>query len=161
MKWSVKTHCAWLANLLATSSLFSFTTRGNDMIELDEFTQAYIDCALWSTNDESTPGGGNPFDDNYDENDIDDDTFRTMITDCQQFQRQNAIDIIDENYLQESHHSIEEMAGHDFWLTRAGHGAGFWDGDWKDAAGQRLTKSSETFGEFNLELGDDGKIHGY
>lgn len=24
------------------------------------------------------------------------------------------------------------MAGHDLWLTRNGHGAGFWDGDWRD-----------------------------
>ena len=26
-----------------------------------------------------------------------------------------------------------ERIGHDFWLTRNGHGAGFWDGDWDDA----------------------------
>ena len=25
---------------------------------------------------------------------------------------------------------VDEYAGHDFWLTRNGHGAGFWDGDW-------------------------------
>ncbi len=25
-----------------------------------------------------------------------------------------------------------QRAGHDFWLTRQGHGAGFWDGDWPD-----------------------------
>lgn len=26
----------------------------------DAFTSAYIECALWSTNDESTPQGGEP-----------------------------------------------------------------------------------------------------
>jgi hypothetical protein len=25
-----------------------------------------------------------------------------------------------------------ERFGHDFWLTRQGHGAGFWDGDWPE-----------------------------
>ncbi len=56
-------------------------------------------------------------------------------------------------------HSKAAQAGHDFWLTRNGQGAGFWDGDWPKAAGKRLTKSSKTFGETTLYVGDDGKIH--
>ena len=29
-------------------------------------------------------------------------------------------------------YSAEDLAGHDFWLTRNGHGTGFWDaGRWK------------------------------
>jgi len=54
-----------------------------------------------------------------------------------------------------------DRAGHDFWLTRNGHGAGFWDGDWPDDAGGRLTEASKKYGEFNLYVGDDGLIHGY
>jgi hypothetical protein len=50
--------------------------------------------------------------------------------------------------------------GHDFWLTRNGHGAGFWDGDWPKEAGDRLTKACEEFGEFDLYIGDDGMIYG-
>lgn len=38
-------------------------------------------------------------------------------------------------------------AGIDFWFTRQGHGAGFWDGDW-DAYGDMLTKGAEGYGEF-------------
>ncbi len=30
-------------------------------------------------------------------------------------------------------------AAHDLWLTRQGHGAGFWDGDWGDELGDQLT----------------------
>ncbi len=56
--------------------------------------------------------------------------------------------------------SDDEAAGHDFWLTRNGHGAGFWDGDWPEPAATRLTASSKKYGEFNLYLGDDGKIYG-
>lgn len=49
------------------------------------------------------------------------------------------------------------MAGHDFWLTSAGHGAGFWDGDWPKY-GDLLTKKCENQ-EINLYVGDDGKIY--
>ena len=128
-------------------------------MKLDEFTEAYIDCALWSTNDESTPEGGVPFDDNYGYGDIDDDTLRAMIVDCEKFQRENCCDIAYENCFYRTDCSVESHAGHNFWLTRNGHGAGFWDDDWEEAAGERMTKSSKAFGEFNLCLGDDGKIY--
>lgn len=51
------------------------------------------------------------------------------------------------------------MAGHDFWLTRNGHGAGFWDGDWPEPHASILTEASKTFGETDLYIGDDGKVH--
>ena len=38
-------------------------------------------------------------------------------------------------------------AGHDFWLTRNGHGAGFWDGDWPAFQGEMFTNISKSFGE--------------
>ncbi len=129
-------------------------------MKLDKFTEAYIDCALWSENDESTPEGGVPFDDNYTQDDIDDDTLRTIIADCERFQKENLLDITDENCLLIKSCLAEEMAGHDFWLTRSRHSTGFWDGCWKEEAGERLTKASEAFDKFHLYLGDDGKIHG-
>ncbi|QNP78372.1 hypothetical protein [Agrobacterium tumefaciens] len=51
------------------------------------------------------------------------------------------------------------MAGHDFWLTRCGHGAGFWDGDWPEPAASVLTTASEEFGNVDLYVGDDGQIY--
>ena len=53
-----------------------------------------------------------------------------------------------------------EQAGHDFWLTRNGHGAGFWDGDWPEPYAEILTKGSKAYGEFSIYLGDDGLIYG-
>lgn len=50
------------------------------------------------------------------------------------------------------------QAGHDFALTRNGHGAGFWDGDWP-VYGDLLTKASESFGEIDPYAGDDGLIY--
>ncbi len=44
----------------------------------------------------------------------------------------------------------EARAGHDFWLTRNHHGAGFWDGDYEKAKGERLTKAAEGFREVDV-----------
>lgn len=119
------------------------------MRKLDEFTQAYVECALFSTNDESDPSGGEPLDDNYGPEDIDPETLTKMVTDCRRFQAECCKDI-----------GIHlSRAGHDFWLTRNGHGAGFWDDDWPKPAAWRLTEASDRFGEFNLYVGDSGTIN--
>ena len=55
--------------------------------------------------------------------------------------------------------SNAEMAGHDVWMTRNGHGAGFWDGDWDARYGAMFTKGSNCYGEFQIYLGDDGLIY--
>jgi hypothetical protein len=52
----------------------------------------------------------------------------------------------------------ESDAGHDFALTRNGHGAGFWDGDWPEPAATELTKLSKEYGEVDLYVGDDGLL---
>ena len=116
---------------------------------LDEFVDSYIECALWSSNDESDESGGEPFDENYSAADIDDVSLESMCRDCTRFFYANFSDI----------ESDFKQAGHDFWLTRNGHGAGFWDGDWKEPAATHLTDASEVFGECNLYLGDDGRIY--
>jgi hypothetical protein len=117
--------------------------------ELDMFTAAYIEAALWSSNDESTPDGGKPMDENYSIDDIAPATLERMKADCEKFQSANA-DLIK---------GEEQRAGHDFWLTRNEHGAGFWDGDWEEETGDKLTAASKVFGEFSLYIGDDGKIY--
>lgn len=48
-----------------------------------------------------------------------------------------------------------EKAGGDFHLTRNGHGAGFWDGDWVEH-GEKLTELSKPWGSCELVLGNDG-----
>lgn len=59
-----------------------------------------------------------------------DETFeRESIIDCLAFYNRVACYLSDDEI---------EQAGHDFWLTRNGHGAGFWDGDWKDSDGSEF-----------------------
>lgn len=48
-------------------------------------------------------------------------------------------------YIDNEHGAMTaKRAGHDFWLTSQGHGAGFWDGDWK-TYGEMLTKLSKCY----------------
>jgi len=51
-----------------------------------------------------------------------------------------------------------DQAGHDLWLTRNGHGVGFWDRG-LGPVGDRLTKSAEGMGERYLHEGDDGLLY--
>ncbi len=120
------------------------------MTDLDTFTRAYIECALWSSNDESDPEtGGEPLDANYDEDDIADETLDSIIADCKAFQDDNAVDLSAVG---------PGSAGHDFWLTRNGNGAGFWDRG-LGKLGDRLSAACKPYGSCDLYVGDDGKIY--
>jgi hypothetical protein len=118
--------------------------------DLDLFTRQYIATALWSSNDESTPQGGEPMDANYSVDDISEDALERIKADCAKFQAENA-DTLSE--------FDAEQTGHDFWLTRNHHGAGFWDGDYPEPAATILDNASKAFGECDLYIGDDGKVY--
>lgn len=106
---------------------------------LDVFTRAYLECALWSTCDDNDA----PLDQNYGVADFDKATLIQSAIDCQAFQAEFWQDIA----------GREEKAGFDFWLTRNGHGAGFWDGDWGDN-GDKLTAGSKAYGSVDLYVCD-------
>jgi hypothetical protein len=126
---------------------------------MDDFTRAYFEAALFSTNDESTPEGGEPLDKNYGVEDFAPETRDKMIADAADFQdRAEGMLLLDDSPQIEKW-GRDALAGHDFWLTRNGHGAGFWDGDWPEQ-GDALTKLSKEYGEFYLYVGDDGLIYG-
>lgn len=114
--------------------------------------ESYVEAALWSSTDDQD----NPLDDNYDIDDLSDETRAQMLEDCQAF-----CQTMEYHILTWSSRSStpEEQAGHDFWLTRNRHGAGFWDGDWDDPAAKHLTTCANAYGEVNLYVGDDGKIY--
>lgn len=120
---------------------------------MDDFTRQYLETALWSCTDESREDGGDPMDDNYGVDDISPATVAWAVADCDRF-RELAGNLLDE-------HDDPNRAAHDFWLTRNGHGAGFWDGDWP-INGDTLTAMlgwRTDFGEVHLLVGDDGLIY--
>lgn len=126
----------------------------------DDFTTAYLTAALWTETDETNPDqGGQPLDDNYNTSDIEADTLTEMIEDCRKFQEANVELIDDDNVAVASDHSCDARAGHDFWLTRNGHGAGFWDGDWAEPAASKMTDAAQKCGEYNLTAtGKGGQV---
>lgn len=118
---------------------------------MDEFTRAYVTCALWSSTDDD----GEPLDSGRDEDDIAPETLKAMAEECDDFQVYAA------KWLSKAYATPnygESQAGHDFWLTRNGHGAGFWDRG-LGKIGDELTKAAKTFGSVDLYIGDDEKIH--
>ena len=122
----------------------------------DAFTRQYIETALWSSNDNSDDSGGDPLDKNYSPSDLTVDTLREMIADCEKFQAENAR-MLARAYAEAKKPYDAENAGHDFWLTRNGHGAGFWDRDLPKDVGDALTRASEKYGEINLYV-EGGRI---
>lgn len=122
------------------------------------FFDAYVATALWSSVDDL----GEPLDAKYDAHDIDGATLDRMLADCSAFYDANKAtlsDCEDHAACYFKHDGLDARAGHDFWLTRCGHGAGFWDGDWPEPQATRLSDAANAFGNVELYVGDDGKIH--
>jgi hypothetical protein len=113
-------------------------------MSLQVFTESYIRTALWAETD-----GEEPLDANHSAEDIAPETVARMRSDAESFYTAHAGVFGDHN---------ARKAGHDFWLTRNHHGAGFWDGDWADM-GDVLTKASHGYRECELYVGDDGLIY--
>jgi len=131
-----------------------------DPFKFDEFTKAYMECLLWSTTDGSNDQGGEPLDSNYDFTDFSQEALETIEADCRKFQHEHYGAISNEvNCTHIGDYPVLEYAGHDFWLTRNGHGAGFWDGDWPEV-GEYLTQvCSLEYPEQNPYVGVNGKIY--
>ena len=51
----------------------------------------------------------------------------------------------------------DEQIGHDFWLTRNGHGAGFWDRGIE--GGDKLTIIAKSFKELNVWVSELGVVY--
>jgi len=126
--------------------------------DFQEFLDGYLETALWSSHDNADEYGGEPMDANYTVDDIAPECLEIMRADCQKFFDQNYATVEAAEFSYGPDFSRWGHVGHDFWLTRNGHGAGFWDGDYSGDAGEILTEASKQFGEVDLYVGDDGQI---
>jgi hypothetical protein len=113
---------------------------------------AYIECALWASTDNSDDTGGEPLDANYSAADLAAETRATMQAELDDFAEYVQREGVDRSAW------TDEQFAHDFWLTRNGHGAGFWDRG-QGEPGDRLTALSKPYGEAHLYVGDDGLIY--
>jgi hypothetical protein len=95
----------------------------------------------------------------YGFDDIDAESLRAMLLDVADFVMMNLRVILEMPAFGE--HRLAECAsavGHDLWLTRNGHGTGFWDRGLGDV-GERLACAARRMGESDLYVGDDGEVH--
>lgn len=119
--------------------------------ETDEFIASYIEAALWSTTDESREDGGDCLDLNYVKDDIDPAGRAQIWSECRHFLEAMRPYI----------NGCVAQAGHDFWLTRNGHGAGFWDRPelYGKKNAEILTACCKAVGPRDLVVGDDKRLH--
>lgn len=111
--------------------------------KLTDFERAYCEAALWSTLDENDV----PLDQRFAIIDLPTD----FCADCDAFLDSHR------EFIGEDVESVKR-AGHDLWLTRNGHGAGFWDGDWPEPGATVMSETCEALGSVELYVGDDGKL---
>ena len=128
---------------------------------LDQFLDGYKVAALWTHYESHADGTYEHFDEMDPEPEWSEEALKKITEDCKSFWESNEEDL--ELYMQElsfdpSQGTPAEYAGHDFLLTRDGHGAGFWDRGMGDL-GKRLTEACKAYGSLDLYVGDDGKIY--
>lgn len=111
--------------------------------ELDTMVTSFIDTMVWAD--------CNDGDDDVDVciDDVSDTAVTSITADCQRF-----IDAVVGLLPQYTEGFVQ--LGHDFYLTRCGHGVGFWDRDLGDL-GEQLTTIAESFGVVDVYT-VDGRV---
>lgn len=128
-----------------------------DITSLALALHSYLECALWSSVDEE----GEPMDDNYGVDDCSKEFINASRDDVDNFYDYceqvcpKALEAYKNMFGVEWHNQF----GHDFWLTRNGHGAGFWDRGLGEH-GNVLTRAAKTFSSVDLYVNDNGEIDG-
>lgn len=109
---------------------------------MDTFTRSYFECLVWTGlyfADETSEGKPVDYRVSVSWDRLPDDVRSQILADCESFQEE-AGDLIGDNL---------EQAGHDFCLSRNGHGAGFWDGGWGEH-GDKLHAMTKPYGSQTL-----------
>jgi len=112
--------------------------------DISTIVRHYLICALWSSMDDD----GGQLDDGYDVLDISQNLYWRSDSDVKNFV-ELAGNMLDD--------WTDEQIGHDFWLTRNGHGAGFWDRDlpFKDELTEIVKNNYNTI---DIYVTDSGEI---
>jgi hypothetical protein len=123
------------------------------MRELTVFEESYLECALWSSHQDSTDDEDNAmFDfDNKSISDFDEKTLDELLAWANKFYSDNEALIL-ESELDDSE------VGHSLWLSQNGHGAGFFDYMDDTGACDKLHELA-IYNEVQLYIGDDEKIY--
>jgi hypothetical protein len=115
-------------------------------MSLEEMMTGYLECALWSSPEDD---GGKHLDATFCVSDVSEEARSRAEADCSYF--------LSRTWAMAAKEDLGRV-GHDLWLTRNGHGAGFWDGDYPEH-GDALTAVARGMGEIDIYPGDDGKMY--
>jgi hypothetical protein len=137
-------------------------SRATGILDLECELRQYVETALWSTNadhlDPEGTGAAGAMDDHYGYGDLAPEALESMRADLADF-----IHNADPRALAFWEAELGAgQVGHDFWLTRNGHGAGFWDRFATGIGasfGRHLTEKAEPYGTSDVYAGDDGKVY--
>lgn len=125
---------------------------------LDSFVQGYVTCGLWT----SYEGEGlATLDANFDVEDLTAEALAEVRFECATWIGENFALLVRHAFrLDRPDAEVASQAGHDFWLTRNRHGAGFWDRGLGDL-GRDLTEASHLPSESNFWGDADGVHYGF
>ena len=119
-----------------------------EYVDLSDFTRGYVDAIFFTENEDTLKDKGFKI--------FAPEALTRIIEDCTSFELSN-VKLLDAAYSMNEYFT-PASAGHDFWLTRNHHGAGFWDRD-LGAIGDALTQKCQAFKEVYIYIGDDGRIY--
>lgn len=115
---------------------------------MNKTLNAYLICAIWSSNDED----GNPLDANFGLSDLSDGAKEKAIADIKMF-----LQLCEEEGVNPFSMLDSEQVGHDIWLTRNGHGTGFWDRGLGEY-GRKLSHIAKSLGSCDIYTGNKGEL---
>jgi hypothetical protein len=121
----------------------------------EEIIKGYVTCMLWSSLDTSGPEQGNDdhLDMNYTISDLSEDARKCVKEDVEHF-----IQLTQHLFDKSEHEYDDEQIGHNFWLTRNYHGAGFWDGRCPDIGDELTTICHKFFPELHPYVSDSRQV---
>ena len=139
--------------MLAPNPILIWPTskRMRAMTNLERFTKAYIDMLYFVST-------GNDEEDLPYDIELDPDCRLDIEADCRSFWRRFGCYVLVDGACNSGHDPVTH-AGADFFLTRNGHGAGFWDGDWSTLYSVILDEGATSYGSAHPYAGDDGIMY--
>lgn len=153
-----------------------------DPLELNEILKGYIEAALWTEEEKLKEDRETiEIDRNFDDEDDETDEMERFVRLNSNYQTKSiesfSREDIEDNSLIKAYQDIKqfinlagpavdyavgekgyEQLGHDFWLSRNHHGAGFFDHSYDDDEEKILMDASHKLGEIYIYINDSGKL---
>lgn len=125
----------------------------------DPFLRGYLMAAFW-TSDDNAPSGEYSTSGRPEEmmTNLSPEALERATADCAAFESANRELLESATEYGSNFNYDSENAGHDFWLSRNGHGAGYFDRDLGEI-GDALQAAARASGSCDLYAGDDGKLY--